>query len=166
VRLASLLFCALALCGSACRDTARFSSRGDGFEGPVVKGSFVRSGFAEDVRMCLMLDTDHLQDTPGTITSTDGRFQHTPLRPIPQIWHDPLSTLTFGDARERNLLYMATPSDGGAEDVMVVLSLMQSGTIEARLLRGAPQADAAASQAPPVFAVFTLDRRPERPCAP
>src|SRR5204862_7586462 len=87
VVLLSLLACA------ACRDASRFSSRGDRYEGTVVKGSFVRSGIAEDVSMCLTLDTDHIQDTPGTISTSDGRFAKTALRPIPQIWHDPLSTL-------------------------------------------------------------------------
>jgi hypothetical protein len=143
----------------ACRDNSRFSSRGDRFQGPVVKGSFVRAGFAEDVLMCLTLDTDHLQDAPGTISTSDGRFKSVPLRPIPQIWHDPLSTLSFGDGRTQNLVYAATPND--TQDVMVVVSLMQSDNIEVRLVRGAPEADGGPGSS--VFGVFNLEKQ-NGPC--
>jgi hypothetical protein len=154
-----------------CRDASRFSNRGDHFEGDVVKGSFVRAGVTEDARMCVTLDAEHLQDTPGTITTSDDRFRNTPLRPIPQIWHDPLSTLSFGDGRKQNLVYVATPRPTATDtsDVMIFLSLMDEGGLEVRVLRGAPQseagapqADAAAPAAPspvPIFGIFTLERR-------
>src|SRR5690242_19285886 len=120
---ATSLICA-ATCAIGCRDVSRYSSHGDHYEGDVVKGSFVRSGVVEDAKMCLVLDADHLQDAPGTITSSDGRFRGTVLRPIPKIWHDPLSTLSFGDGRRQNLVYVATPlaASGDTQDVMVVLS--------------------------------------------
>ena len=144
----------------ACRDNSRFSSRGDRFQGPVVKGSFVRAGFGEDVRMCLTLDTDHLQDAPGFISTSDGRLRGTPLRPIPQIWHDPLSTLNFGDGRTQNLVYAAAPVD--KQDLMVVVSLMQSDNIEVRLLRGAPEQDGGPGTS--MFGVFNLTKQ-SGPCA-
>ena len=167
-----------------CRDVSRFSTNGDHhYEGTIVQGSFVRAGLESDGRMCLSLDADHLQDTPGTITTEDGRFRGTPLRPIPQLWHDPLSTLSFGDGRTRNLLYVAAahaPVDGGTSggleegDVMVFLSLMQSGDVEVRLVRGAPPASTdvtdagatagAASTSANLFGVFTL-RREEGSCS-
>jgi hypothetical protein len=156
---ASLLF-GILVAVAACRDNSRFSSHGDRFEGPVVQGSFVRAGFAENVKMCLTLDTDHLQDTPGTISTSDGRLKSVPLRPIPQIWHDPLSTLSFGDGRTQNLVYAAAPAD--VQDVMVVVSLMQSDNIEVRLVRGAPEADGGTNNS--VFAVFNLEKQPG-PCA-
>jgi len=148
-----------------CRDVSRYSSKGDHYEGDVVKGSFVRAGVADDAKMCLVLDADHLQDAPGNITSSDGRFRATTLRPIPQIWHDPLSTLSFGDGRRQNLVYAATPiADGGgdSQDVMVFLSLMTEGGVEIRIVRSAPTSDAgtaAVGTPPPLFGVFTLDRR-------
>jgi hypothetical protein len=112
----------------------------------------------------MTLDANHLQDAPGTLSSSDGRFSATPLRPIPQLWSDPLSTLNFGEGRTKNLLYMATPAaDGGAEpDVTAVVSLMSGGGVELRLLRGAPPVDAGRSDAAPlsiggpVFGVFPL----------
>jgi hypothetical protein len=148
-----------------CRDVTRYSTRGDHYEGDVVKGSFVRAGLVEDAKMCVTLDAEHLQDRPGTLTTSDGRFRATPLRPIPQLWHDPLSSLAFGDGRRQNFIYAATPATpaspaGDVQDVMIVLSLMDEGGIEVRLLRGAPGEDASApSASPPLFGIFTLDRR-------
>jgi hypothetical protein len=158
-----------ALTSAACRDLSRFKSQGDGFEGPVVAGSFVRAGVNEGTRMCVTLDTDHFQDAPGTITSTDGRFHGTPLRPIPQIWHDPLSTLDFGEGRLQNLVYAASPdADADASgDVFVVVSLMQSGGVEVRLMRSAPTiAEGGTSgESTALFGVFNLTRQ-AAPCVP
>jgi hypothetical protein len=157
---------ALAITSVGCRSVSRFSTKSDHYEGDIAKGSFVRTGLAGDVRMCVLLDADHLQDAPGNLTTSDGRFRGTALRPIPQIWHDPLSTLSFGEARVQNLVYVATPlattTSPDTQDVMVVMSLMDEGGIEVRLVRGAPQADAGVTmpaQAAPTFGVFTLARR-------
>ncbi len=166
-RLLTLGLLVAALANGGCRDVTRFSSGSGSFEGAVVQGDFVRSGVAADARLCMTLDTDHLQDAPGVVWTTDGRFANSPLRPIPQIWHDPLSQMSFGDGRVQNLVYVATPATEN-EDVMVVVSLMNSGGIEVRLLRGAPttvDAGAPDKTPPPLFAVFTLDRR-SVPCAP
>ena len=167
---------AIALSSSGCKSVSRFSSKnGDHYEGDVVKGSFVRAGVGDDAKMCLLLDAGHLQDAPGTFSTSDGRFKDAQLRPIPQIWHDPLSTMTFGEGRTQNLVYVASPSatiasaadaaassPGDAQDVMVFLSLMDDGSLEVRLVRGAPASDAGAPMpevASPMFGVFTLDRR-------
>ena len=158
---------ALAAVSAGCKDVKRFSSKNDRFEGEVVKGSFVRAGVADDAKMCVTLDAEHLQDNPGTLSTSDGRFRASPLRPIPQIWHDPLSTLAFGDGRVQNLVYVVTPiaPAGDTQDVMVFMSLMSEGGVEVRLVRGAPGSDAGAPAAsataqasPPMFGVFTLDR--------
>ncbi|MBX3259844.1 MAG: hypothetical protein KIS78_21485 [Labilithrix sp.] len=167
MRVALAVLVVVALASAGCRDPSRFSSKGDRFEGSVVKGSFVRSGVGEDVRLCMTLDAERVQDAPGTITTSDGRFQAAPLRPIPQIWHDPLSTLNFGDGRVQNLVYAASPSpgDGGeaeAQDVMVIVSLMQTDHVEVRLIRGAPQTDAGPpppGTSRPLFGVFNLYRQ-------
>jgi hypothetical protein len=167
-----------ALAVAACRDISGFSTHGDRFEGAVVDGDFVRTGVDAGTTLCLTLDTDHLEDGPGNLWTSDGRFAMTPLRPIPQLWHDPLSTLSFGEGRLRNLLYVVAATmpygDGDGNDVLAVVSLMQSGGVEVRLLRGAPGSlavapdvsDAGASGSSPienVFAVFTLSRQPG-PC--
>jgi hypothetical protein len=142
-----------------CKNVSKFTAQnGERYEGQVATGSFVRAGTAEGVRMCLTLDGDHLQDAPGTIMTSDGRFRGVALRPIPQIWHDPLSTLKFGDGRVQNLVYVMTPTTPGEADAMVVVSLMESDAVEVRLLRGAPTVDAGAS-GNEIFAVFHLERQ-------
>jgi hypothetical protein len=163
-RLLLALAVAAATATAACKGVSRFTAtNGERFEGPVAAGSFVRAGTGEGVRMCLTLDADHLQDAPGAITTSDGRFRAVPLRPIPQIWHDPLSTLKFGDGRVQNLVYVATPTTAGEADAMVIVSLMESDAVEVRLLRGAPPVDAGATGAE-IFGVWNLDRQ-TGPCA-
>ena len=154
-------------CLAGCRDLSAFSTtNGDRFENPVVDAGFVLAGLQPDTTLCLTLDTDHLQDTPGAISTDDGLFHRVPLRPIPQIWHDPLSTLSFGEGRLKNLIYVATSSTG--DDVFVVVSLMQSGEIQVRLLRGAPslpaEAGGTATSGGNLFAVFDLTRK-SGPCS-
>ena len=73
----------------------------------MIDAGFVLAGLQPNTSLCLTLDTDHLQDAPGALSTDDGLFQAALLRPIPQIWHDPLSTFTFGEGRLKNLLYVA-----------------------------------------------------------
>jgi hypothetical protein len=156
----------------ACRDLSGFTtSPNDRYEGTVVDADFVRAGVDTGTLLCLTIDADHLQDAPGALSTSDGRFHAVPLRPIPQIWHDPLSTLTFGEGRLQNLVYVVTATtsfgDGQGDDVFVVVSLMQSGGVEARLMRGAPAVvsdGGAPAVASNVFAVFPLSRR-KGPCS-
>jgi hypothetical protein len=177
---------ALAVClGSAaiatagCRDLSGFSTHGDSFVGPVINAPFILAGVSPDggaidpsTSVCLTLDTDHLQDAPGNLSMSDGRFQAAPLRPIPQIWQDPLSTLNFGDGRLKNLVYVvgatAPFTDGNGNDVMAIVSLMQAGDIEVRLLRGAPglatDGGTGAAAGGNLFAVFDLTRQ-SGPCS-
>ncbi len=139
---------------AGCNDVTRFTGT---YSGAIVTGPFVRTGFGQTVSACLTLDADHLQDNPGTITTGDGRFANTSLRPIPQIWHDPLSTLSFGEGRVQNLVYIATPvaSVDALGEVTAVVSLLQSGSVEVRLFRGAPTIDAGPG-ANNLFGVFSL----------
>jgi hypothetical protein len=146
---------------TGCQDLSDYSTTADRqYVGCVVPADFVLAGVSSTTELCLTLDANHLQDSPGALTSSDGRFQSTPLRPIPQIWNDPLSTFTFGEGRTKNLLYMATPvGDAGGGDITVVLSLMSGGEVEVRFLRGAPPisaATASSSTSSNVFAVFPL----------
>ncbi len=151
-----------------CRGEDRFSTGpGERFEGPVTPASFARAGFSDSTNMCLTLDAEHLQDAPGTITTSDGQFRLTALHAIPELWRDPLSTLSFGEGRERNLIYVATPvaplasqgDSGSLESAFCVVSLLNSGSVEVRLIRQAP--GAANSQ---LFGVFSLTRK-QGPCS-
>ncbi|WP_394824248.1 hypothetical protein [Pendulispora albinea] len=151
----ALATCALMPMG--CRNLSRFSTTSGHYEGTVVSGTFVRANIDDGTRMCLTIDTDQLQTAPGAISTSDGRFSATALRQIPQVWHDPLSSLSFGEGRERNLIYMAAASSdaGAGGDVTVIISLMESGDVEVRLLRGGASASPAAA-ATNIFGVFIL----------
>jgi hypothetical protein len=157
---ASLLVLSLA---AGCHDLSSYSTdTSEQYVGCVIPASFVLAGVSPATQLCLTLDGSHLEDAPGTISSSDGRFQSTPLRPIPQLWSDSLSTFTFGEGHTKDLLYMATPrADAGVPgDVTVVVSLMVGRSVEVRLLRGAPPVASADGSAPPaasnIFAVFPL----------
>jgi hypothetical protein len=155
----SCLALAAAASLTACSNVSRFSNNGDHYQGSIIAGDFVRSGFDPSTQMCVVLDANHLQDAPGDVSTSDGRFAATALRPIPQIWHDPLSTLAFGEGRIENLVYIATPLvDADAlGDVVAVVSLMQSGSVEVRLFRGAPAVDSGPG-GNNLFGVFSLTR--------
>jgi len=168
MRMISVVLAAASVALAGCRDVSSFTTSGDSFQGLVVDAGFVRAGIDPDTCLCLTLDTNHLQDIPGAIWTTDGRFQAAPLRSIPELWSDPLSTLSFGEGRLRNLIYVVSAGipgdDAGEQDVMAVVSLMQSGDVEVRLLSGAPPVGGdAATPSSRVFGVFPLSRQPG-PC--
>ena len=157
---------------AACRDLSGFNSNGGSYQGAVVDAPFVLAGIdGGSTNLCLTIDTGHLQDSPGTLSTSDGRFHAVPMRSIPQIWQDPLSTLQFGEGRLKNLMYMvraSTPfTDGDGSDVLAVVSLMQSGDIEVRLVRGAPDVSSdggTSSSMQNVFAIFDLTKQ-SSPCS-
>jgi hypothetical protein len=162
---------AVAAVGAAgCRDLSGFTTGGDSYAGAVVAAPFTLAGMDGSTSLCLTLDADHLQDAPGSLSTSDGTFSAVPMRPIPQLWQDPLSTFTFGEGRVKNLLYVVTPTkpfaDSNGSDVMAVVSLMQSGDVEVRLLRGAPGpgTDGGMAAGGNVFAVFQLARQ-KGPCS-
>ena len=139
----------------ACQELSSYKNNGDHYEGLITQGTFVRTGFGDAVKMCLILDTDKLQQEPGELRTSDGSFKKGTLRAVPQTFHDPVSTFQFGQGREKNYLYFTQISDGA--DALAVLSLMKNGDIEVRVLRGAPGAGSAPTQ---LFGVFPLKREP------
>lgn len=159
----SLLF--LCPLGLGCKDVSRFSTiAGESYCGQIVGAAFVRRGFDDKVRLSMKLDADHLADAPGTLSTDDQLLTNTPMRPIPELFHDPFSTLNFGEGRDKNLVFAVDPTDATkGPSVTVVVSLMHAGDAEVRLMRGAPNNDAT-SPSPPLFGVFApLARKPD-PC--
>jgi hypothetical protein len=147
---------ALLGCSVACRDLSEYSSGQGHYEGVIAGGDFVRSGFDSGVRICLWLDAEKLQVAPGSLQTSDGRIaKATSMRTIPQSFHDTLSTLKFGEERDQNMIYMASTKSG--PDAMVVLSLLKGGSVEARILRGAPGASSSDSSEP-LFAIFSMTK--------
>jgi hypothetical protein len=159
---ALLLFASLAL---SCKDVSRFSTApGESYCGQIVGAPFVRRGFDDKLRLRMTLDANRLADAPGTLTTDDQFLMNTPMRPVPELSHDPFSTLNFGEGRDKNLLFAVDPADPAkGPTVMVVVSLMHAGDAEVRLMRGAPSADPTAT-ASALFGVFApLARKPD-PC--
>lgn len=151
---------AAAACTAGCHDVDRWSTGGGRFEGAVVSAEFVRSGVAAGTKLCLTFDSARLGDAPGTLSTSDGRFRRVTLAPVSALTHDPLSTLSFGSGRAKNFIFSARGgSDAGSEDAFVVVSLMESGDAEVRLMRP-PSTD----QPSGVFGVFPLERA-QGPCS-
>ncbi|MDW8250885.1 MAG: hypothetical protein RMJ98_16445 [Myxococcales bacterium] len=143
---------------ASCKDISSYSTAPDeSYCGSVVQGPFVRAGLSPSVQMRLTFDAEALDRSPGKVSTSDGLLKEAPLQVVPQIFHDPLSTLEFGEGRRRNLIYSALPANGGSA-VVVILSLMESGDAEVRLLRAAP-AEQGGGGDEAIFGVFPLKKR-------
>lgn len=161
------LLAAALLCG--CADNARWSTEtGESFCGVVTSASFVRAGIPEGTKMRLELDAERLQSAPGRLWTTPfvsgEKLTAAELRVIPQLLHDPLSTLNFGEGRVKNAIAIAdlpTVEPGRAPtQLMIVVSLLQSGDVEVRLIRGASPGSAGGPEpAGQLFGVFRLQRQ-------
>ena len=167
VTLAAFAAAALSL---GCRDLDRFSTTdGESYCGNVVTSSFVRSsGFVPSARMRLTLDASELSANPGTLWTDDAddetgagncapqsTFDGAKLRTVDKLFHDPLSTLDFGDGREHNFMAWAETTCGG--QMLAVVSLMRNDDVEVRLLSPFEVNDNGESKAE--FAVFPLTRK-------
>lgn len=160
---------------AACRDVSRFSTDpGESYCGKIVPASIVRLSFSGSSCMRMTLDTEHLNFIPGALWTDEGMFSATPLRPIPQLSHDPLLTLNFGEGREKNLLFAVDPADPArGPSIMAFVSLLHSGDAEVRLIRGAaggpspppPMGDASVPlEGPPLFGVYAPLKRQKGDC--
>ncbi len=164
--LASILTPAVASLGLfGCSELSRFTtSPGESYCGVVTGASFVRSdALKEGTPMRLDLDVDGLESQPGVLWTGDlapgEHFSATPLRAIKQLPADPLSTLTFGEGSLKSSIAVA---DLGHTEVVVVISLLQSGDVAVRLLRGDGQTTFAdgTPKPPQIFGVFALTKTP------
>jgi hypothetical protein len=160
-----IVFVSLGALGSvACESYDRFRTGTDrAFRGSVLgegEESFIRRGFAADTTLELSFDPSAIgRPEVGTITTTapDGTtlFAATPLESIAPLSHDLLSELSFpGAGRLETMLLLARPTDGplSGREVMVFLSLLDTGEIEVRLIAGT--GDEANGD---VFGVFRLE---------
>lgn len=104
----------------------------------------------------------------GLLTSDDsGRglcaeseralFEEAPLRTIPELDHDMLKLLSFGEGRDSNFMAWVDSTCQGT--MLAVVSLMHSGSVEVRLLKPAELAPPDAEPAKrPGFGLFYLHR--------
>jgi hypothetical protein len=161
----------LASSGIGCKDLNSFTTEpGEAYCGGIVDATFVRNGFPSPLQMSMTFDADHMSDRPGELSTSDGFLTNAPMRPIEQLFSDPLLMLQFGEGRDKNLIYMVNPNDPAqGPTVTVVLSLLHSGDAEVRLIRGANAIGGDASpqpaDGPPLFGVFSPLRKEKGPCS-
>jgi len=141
---------------------------------PVFHQGFVPEGSPPSLRLKLRLQVDQLTTLPGHLTSDDAvrglckdtggaLFDAAPLRAIPQVLHDPISTLSFGDGREHSFFAYVDSSCQGT--MLAVISLMRNEEVEVRLFKPAPQTSADSPVAEQAgYALFYLRARAADNC--
>lgn len=169
IRLPSLGLCLL---GAGCADLSDYQLEADeAYCGAMVSAPVFHSGFVPDgappaLRLRLHLDVDALTTNPGSVTSDDSEhglckdsakplFDEAPLRAIPEVLHDPISTLEFGQGRVHTFFAYVDSTCQGT--MLAVVSLMKNKTVEMRLFKPAAmtKADAPAEKSSG-YALFYL----------
>lgn len=180
----SLGVCLLTL---SCRDLDRFDTKGQAaFCGQLVKAPAFHDGFVPNGRpefsltMKLTLDTSQLSSLSndkttqvGALTSDDvdtglcsangqALFESAPVRGIPQLDHDTLSTLSFGEGHDQDFFAWADSTCQGT--TLALVSLLRKGDVELRLFKPAalPPPGAGPDQLPG-YGLFYL-KRDDRGC--
>jgi len=177
---------ALALLG--CRSLDRFDTDGDAaFCGSLVAGPDFTDGLVAKgeppalLWMKLKLDTSQLSafsgdkmTLPGYLSSNDAKsglcssegqplFKSSPLRSIPQVDHDTLSTLSFGEGHDADFFAWTDSTCQGT--MLALVSLLRKGDVELRLFKPAalPSPHAGPDQSPG-FGLFYLHRSDDATC--
>jgi hypothetical protein len=90
-------------------------------------------------------------------------FDNSPLRAIPEVDHDVLSSLTFGEGHVHDFFAWVDSSCQGT--MLAVVSLMKNNQVELRLFKPArvPQPGSTPFDEPG-FAVFHLAAQPQSDC--
>lgn len=177
-----LLLLGVVSCTLSCRSLDRFDTSGDpAFCGDLVSGpsfhdGFVTAGEPWNLRLKLDLDASKLSSFSenrnaimGWLTSNDvgtglcvdqPLFHSAPIRAIPQLYHDTLSTLSFGEGHDEDFFAYV---DSTCQGTMVSLvSLLRNGNVEVRLFKPARLPDEGAKPDKlPGYAVFYLTRHDE-----
>ncbi len=159
----------LLICASGCRDLSRFDSKpGEAYCGAIVgapefEDGLFTPGLPPRLTLKLTLDTGKLHSEPGILSSNDKAdglcsasgdplFQDAPLRAIPQIDHDVLSTMTFGEGHDHDFFAWVDSRCQGT--VLALVSLMRNDQVEMRLFKPAPISATGSTR--PGFGVFLM----------
>ena len=118
-----------------------------------------------NLEIALTLDTSQLSTVPGKLHSSDSKnglcpgqplFDGADLRAIPEVEHDALSALTFGEGHEHDFFAWVDSTCQGT--LLAVVSLLKNNQVEVRLFKPAhTPAPNAPPAAKPGFAVFHLE---------
>ena len=160
-----------ALCAaqlSGCRNLDSFDSKpGEPYCGaitvqPAFTEGFLPAGKPPSLELELTLDTSKLSTEPGVLRSSDAAtglcadrplFDGAPLRAIPEVEHDVLSALSFGEGHEHDFFAWVDSTCQGT--LLAVVSLLKNNQVEVRLFKPARAPAPNASPAEkPGFAVF------------
>jgi hypothetical protein len=168
----------------SCRNLDRFDTGDHGaYCGDLVSGPSFHDGFVPDdapalLRVQMTLDTSLLSTysenkatRPAFLTSNDrssglcsgqdqALFENAPLRSIPQVDHDSIAGMTFGEGHDLDFFAWVDSTCQGT--MLAVVSLLRKGDVELRLFKPAPipgeDADAAHR---PGFALFYMHKNDE-----
>lgn len=150
---------------AGCESYDRFDTAESGLFRGVVLGtaddSFIRRGFVPETTLALSFDPASTQRVvAGAITATepdgDVVLDDVALEVIAPLAHDLLADYSFpGASRLQNFLFLARPTEGPlvGRELMVFLSLLETGEIEVRIIGGVGDESAG-----DVFGVFRLRR--------
>lgn len=163
---------------------------GELVSGPSFHDGFIAKGQPAVLRVRLTLDTSQISSfsdaapnpdqeaapvtpIPGRLTSADksvglcsengqALFENAPVRAIPQVDHDQISTLSFGEGHDEDFFAYVDSTCQGT--MLAVVSLLRNGDVELRLFKPAPlPAPDAGPEKRPGYALFYL-RRNDRGC--
>ena len=157
------------LVGLGCSDVSEYSTdEGECYRGGIVEADFVRGCFDGATEMVLHFDVNDLsagRPDAGEMSTSDGRFNATGLQQPCELRHDALSLLRFPASQGEN--FITYTFDAEQASTLAVISLIEDGSVEARLLRAggspaecsdtAPAVDCTAVDAP-LFGLFRLRR--------
>lgn len=173
------LLCSLASLG--CSSLDRFDTKGDAaycgslVASPSFEEGLLPRGRPRSLLLRLTLDIDALtsrgvQSTVVGRVSSDDRerglcsaqssplFDAAPLRTIPALDHDLLSTLEFGSGRDYS--FFSWVDSTCQQTLLAVVSLMRNEDVEVRLFKPAAlAAPGAGPELEPGFGLFTLRRQ-------
>jgi hypothetical protein len=172
VKAAKFLIVAASLNSPGCKSVDRFDTGDKGaFCGELV-GEFASEGLVPDgstarLHLALTLDTKHLGDYPGLLTSddaTDGLcvgqslFDKASVRTIQKALYDVIGSIQITPDHSQDIF---TWVDSTCQGTFVsILSLMNDGKVEVRLFKPKPATDAGAPASERAgFGVFSLTRR-------
>lgn len=137
---------AAALLSCACTNIGEFSTGlGECYRGKIVNAPFILAGFAAGTQLSMTLDTNAIAaadvdggpENAGVVWTSDGKFSASAITQMSQLANDSLSQFQFPGGRIRNYLVYVVAADG--VPAMMVISLMENGVVEARIMR--PETD-------------------------
>lgn len=172
----------------SCRSLDRFDTPGNAaFCGHLVAGPSFNDGVVAEkqiaalMQMKLKLDTSQLgtfstddpvrlgflssNDEADGLCSGDGDplFKSSPLRSIPPLDHDTLSTLSFGEGHDGDFFAWSDSTCQGT--MLLLISLLRKGDVELRMFKPAAlPPPGAGPDKRPGYALFYLHRSDDETC--